>query len=352
MFLFNLKVSAKSVNVYFFYGDGCNYCKKTEKYLNKIKDDYDLNIYKYEVYNNKENLNKLKSLSKYLNEDLKGVLYVIINNNAIIGYSDNLTNDLYLYNIKKASKSSFSDKIGKKLGIKESVDASSKVNLFGLKEINLDNTNIVLSVILVAILNVFNPSIIWLFLLLVIYLNITKLNEKCKNQFIIMIPAIVYLILELISLKNGDKIFIMLKSILSLFMLCTGYVMVNKYLSVKNKKEGKLKIFLKGNKGKFFIIGLFLYFIILSFILFFTSPFSNYLLADLISSCNILLKILLSLLFIVIYYVLILLIYLLINFLYKLTNINNLKQKNFIIGILLIIISLVLIVKPELIMFY
>ncbi len=352
MFLFNLKVSAKSVNVYFFYGDGCNYCKKAEKYLSKIKDEYDLNIYKYEVYNNKENLNKLKSLSKYLNEDLKGVPYVIINNNAITGYSDNLTNDLYLYNIKKASKSSFNDKIGKKLGINKSVGASSKINLLGLKKINLDNINPFLSVILVAVLNVLNPSIIWLFLLLAIYLNMTKLNDKYKKQFVILIPAIIYLILELISLKNGDKIFIMLKSILSLFMLCAGYVMVNKYLSVKNKKEGNLKRFLVGNKNKLFIIGLFLYFIISSFILFFTSQVSNYLLSDLISSCNFLFKILLSLLFIVIYYVLILLVYLLINFLYKLTNINNLKQRNFIIGVLLIIISLVLIVKPELIMFY
>ena len=167
-----------------------------------------------------------------------------------------------------------------------------------------------------------------------------------------MIPSIIYLILELISLKNGDKVFVTLKSILSLFMLGTGYAMVNKYLSVKNKKESKLKRFLVGNKNKIFIIGLFLYFIISSFILFFTSQGSNYLLSDLISSYNILLKILLSLLFIVIYYVLILLVYLLINFLYKLTNISNLRQRNFLIGVLLIIISLVLIVKPELIMFY
>ena len=146
MFLFNLKVSAKSVNVYFFYGDGCNYCKKAEKYLSKIEDKYDLNIYKYEVYNNKKNLNNLKKISKYLNEDLKGVPYVIINNNAITGYSGNITNDLYLYNIKKASKPSFNDKIGKKLGIKKSVDSSSKINLLGLKKINLDNINPFLSV--------------------------------------------------------------------------------------------------------------------------------------------------------------------------------------------------------------
>ena len=47
LFLLPFTVSAKEVNIYIFYGNGCPHCAALEKYLDKeYKHDKDLNIYK------------------------------------------------------------------------------------------------------------------------------------------------------------------------------------------------------------------------------------------------------------------------------------------------------------------
>ena len=47
---------AREIKVYFFHGDGCPHCAEEEKALTKIKKKYpDLDIVRYEVWNNKSN---------------------------------------------------------------------------------------------------------------------------------------------------------------------------------------------------------------------------------------------------------------------------------------------------------
>ena len=55
----------KEVNVYLFYSETCPHCAAEHKYLDSIKDKYDLNIYSYEV-SNPDSVEKLEKISKYL----------------------------------------------------------------------------------------------------------------------------------------------------------------------------------------------------------------------------------------------------------------------------------------------
>ena len=134
-FFSNVTVFAKEVNVYMFYGKTCPHCEEALKYLNSIKDEHDLKIHKYEVWYNDDNKKLMKEIGDYLDINVSGIPFTIINNTGIIGYSSETTSETYLYHINKAKEDDFVDNVGIKLGavkgeIKKqtSVSKTSKTN--------------------------------------------------------------------------------------------------------------------------------------------------------------------------------------------------------------------------------
>ena len=125
-FTFNGVLSAKEVNVYMFYGKTCPHCKEALKYLDSIKEKYDLKIYKYEVYENEENKNLMNDVANYMDINIRGVPFTIIDNTAIFGYASGTTDETYRYHIKLASKDEFIDKVGIKIGIVEKSSQNSE----------------------------------------------------------------------------------------------------------------------------------------------------------------------------------------------------------------------------------
>ena len=111
------KVSAKEVNVYMFYGKTCPHCEEALKYLESIKDKYDLNIIKYEVWENKENRKIMDEVAEVIDINVSGVPFCVIDNTGIIGYSVGVTDETYRYHILNASKEDFTDNVGIKLGL-------------------------------------------------------------------------------------------------------------------------------------------------------------------------------------------------------------------------------------------
>ena len=90
------KVNAEAVNVNVFYGDGCPYCAEEEKYLNILKSELgdNLNIQRYEVWNNDENSELLSDVRIALNNADDGVPFVVIGNKTFTGYNDSVAEDI------------------------------------------------------------------------------------------------------------------------------------------------------------------------------------------------------------------------------------------------------------------
>ena len=87
--LIPITVKANEANIYLFYGDGCPHCSALEKYLDKeYKSDKELHIYKYEVWNNKENQTIWKEVQKIMKKDAQGVPYFIIGDKLYQGYNE------------------------------------------------------------------------------------------------------------------------------------------------------------------------------------------------------------------------------------------------------------------------
>lgn len=270
-FLFTLNINAKEVNAYFFHGKMCPHCEEALEYLNSIKNKYDLNIIKYEVWYNEENKEIMNDIADYLDFNVRGVPFVIIDNTPITGYSSKVTDETYKYHIKLASKQSFVDKVGIKLGVVDEVLPSEetmykdefKIDFLIFKNINLKDTSPFISSLLLGLKDGFN--VCSLCILLILIFAMISLKDKRKvyilGSIYIVLFGIVYLGLTLSSLDFAKLINLTtaLKVIISFSLMLIGAIKINTFtnslINVKDEKTNKIKVYLKNKSFVFMMLG-------------------------------------------------------------------------------------------------
>ncbi|MFC1640466.1 hypothetical protein ACFL2D_00275 [Patescibacteria group bacterium] len=85
---FATQAADNSVDMYFFWGDGCPHCAHEEEFIETIKGQEGLEIHEYEVWKNKDNQKFLLEVSKTLETEASGVPVTIIGDELIIGFHD------------------------------------------------------------------------------------------------------------------------------------------------------------------------------------------------------------------------------------------------------------------------
>lgn len=89
------------VNLHLFYGDGCPHCANQKDFLKKINPDYpNLKVYLYEVYYNKDNLKLMQLLADKLKVSAGGVPFTVIGDRATVGFDKvELENNIKYFSI-------------------------------------------------------------------------------------------------------------------------------------------------------------------------------------------------------------------------------------------------------------
>lgn len=78
--------SSDKVNLYFFYGDGCPHCAKEEILLDELENKYpEINIYRYETWYDSENAQVLDHLRSEM-DFRAGVPVLIVGEEVVVGY--------------------------------------------------------------------------------------------------------------------------------------------------------------------------------------------------------------------------------------------------------------------------
>lgn len=267
LFLFSSNVLAKEVNVYVFYGKTCPHCEEAMKYLDKIKNKYDLNIIKYEVWYDSDNQKIMNEVADFLDVNPSGVPFVIIDNTPIFGYSSGVTDDTYKYHIKMAKKNNFKDKVGIKLGIVKGTlnenkkeennkqEKSYELSIPIIGNINFNKINIYLSSIILGLIEGLNINMLWIFAILLAFLLVIKNN---KDKILLSILLLFFLnISYIVFINNGnfdDTISYtpLIRLILSVILICFGtinlYSYANELDDKKSVKENRINKFIKNNK--------------------------------------------------------------------------------------------------------
>ena len=123
--LIPLNTNAKDkARVYLFRGKGCTYCRALLTYLNSINEEYG-NYYElvsYEVWNDQDNSELMKSISNFLGKPAEGVPYLIIGKEVFPGYYDG-----YNDSIKEAIKNLYETDSKKRYDVLEEYQKENKL---------------------------------------------------------------------------------------------------------------------------------------------------------------------------------------------------------------------------------
>ena len=233
---YNIKNDEK-VNIYLFYSKICPHCQKEEKYFETLKEKYQdkLNIYTYEVTENKTNNEIMKSLKKELKENSQGVPFTIIGSKTFLGYDESLNERI------ENTIESYLD---------ENTKTNNTYTIPILGKIEAKNASIILIAIILGFIDGFNPCAMWILLLLINMCISIKDKKKmlivCLT-FIITSGIIYFLsmlgigfILDLTTISYIRNIIAILAIILGIYNLYT-YLKTRKQTGCHVVKKEKRK---------------------------------------------------------------------------------------------------------------
>lgn len=196
LLLFNIDCFAKEkVKIYFFHGDGCPHCEEEEKFLDKISAKYknDVEIIDYEVWKNEDNALFMKDVGERFDVTTNAVPLTVISSTPIVGFSDTTEAKIkrainyYLENdkknidyVSKIKNNSINDtkKIKDEFSlVDQKTDSSSTINLFLIGKINLKDLSLPTAAATIGLVDGFNPCAMWVLLFLISMLMGMK-NKK------------------------------------------------------------------------------------------------------------------------------------------------------------------------------
>ena len=185
-FFFVLPVSAKEndkITLYLFYGDGCPHCAQEKEFLSRIEGNYDnLEIVKYEVWKDKENQKFMNEVATSLGVERSGVPLTVIGDTYMVGWSEALesrvTRALRFYGqneyvdvVEQIKNGTYEKPVEKedtdfdKEEEKSDEDATVKVPLIG--KVNLKNVSLTTAAVILGLIDGFNPCAMWVLLFLI-----------------------------------------------------------------------------------------------------------------------------------------------------------------------------------------
>ena len=253
--LFPLVVNAKDnkVTLYLFHGDGCPHCAAEIEYLNSIEKKYDnLEIVKYEVWYNEENSSFLTQVKESFGVNNSFVPATIIGNTLITGYSDSIGNKIERA-INYYSKNDYTDQIQKikdgtfdKENYKDDFEESEKktdddvtINVPLIGKVNLKRVSLITSAVVIGLIDGFNPCAMWILLFLISVLIGMKNRKRmwAIGLTFLTTSALVYMLIMLSWIQIAVKIttVIWVRNIIAVIALIGAIVNIRSY--IKSRKD-------------------------------------------------------------------------------------------------------------------
>ena len=270
------KADEKVINIHLFYGNGCPHCAAEEEFLsNYLKDRTDVKLYKYEIWYDSHNQELLSKVQKEMGTTNKnGVPFTVIGKKTIVGYADGVTDEqikdsinYYLNNdyrdyageitgkVKKAevkeditkdeskTEDKKENKIEKADDTKDSDQTDENVTVPVLGKINAKKVSLPILAVVLGFVDGFNPCAMWILIFLITMLFNMKDRKKMwiLGLTFILTSGIVYLMFTLAWLNLATFIskIAFIRLLIAVIALVVGLINVYKYIdSLKKKDEG------------------------------------------------------------------------------------------------------------------
>lgn len=246
-----------NITIYFFHGDGCPHCSEEDKFLSSLDNKYEnIEIIKYEVWYNDENALLLNKVKDALNINSNGVPVTIIGTTPIVGYSEataskierainyyqketyqdvivQIQNNTYKYETE--NKEEIKDNFTKE---EEKSDKSSSISVPIIGKVNLKKLSVFNAAVLIGLVDGFNPCAMWILLFLLSVL----IGMKDKKRMWILgltfltTSAFIYLLIMMSWLNIIVKVTtsIIIRNIIAIVAIVGGIINLRKFLNTKS----------------------------------------------------------------------------------------------------------------------
>lgn len=345
------------INIYFFYGDGCPHCAKEEKFFEEeLEKKYkNIKIYYFEVWKNDGNsqmLSKVKDVFKVSNSN---VPFTVIGKKYLTGYSDGTKEKIYDIIDEYSGKD-----------VNESVYSLPIVGKVDVKAFSLPLISVILGFI-----DGFNPCAMWVLLFLINVLIGYKDKKRmlALGTIFLLTSGIVYFLSMLgITMVLDITTVIWIRNIIAIVAVILGILNIQTYLKtrkengchvVKNKKRKvlfqKIKDYTSKKNLFFAIMGIIILAISVNLVelacsLGFPAIYSEILAVNRVVGAR---RVIYLILYDIFYMLDDMIIFYLAVFTLNVKAISNkyTKYSNLIGGIIIFLIGVLLLLKPEWIMF-
>ncbi len=177
----------EKITIHFFWGKGCPHCDKQKEFLEELEKKYsDIEIIDYEVWSNQENLNLFKKAGEKLNANISGVPFTVIGENYLSGWLDEKTSGAKIEEYLNCARENKCEDVVSKIGIieengysKEETSAvPEEITLPIIGTINIKNFSLPALSVIIGVLDGFNPCAMWVLLFLISFLIGMKDRKK------------------------------------------------------------------------------------------------------------------------------------------------------------------------------
>lgn len=268
------KADEKVINIHLFYGNGCPHCAAEEEFLSDyLKDRTDVKLYKYEIWYDSHNQELLSKVQKEMGTTNKnGVPFTVIGKKTIVGYADGVTDEqikdainYYLNNdyrdyvgeitgkVKKnevkedttkdesKTEDKKENKIEKADDTKDSAQTDENVTVPVLGKINAKKVSLPILAVVLGFVDGFNPCAMWILIFLITMLFNMKDRKKMwiLGLTFILTSGIVYLMFMLAWLNLATFIskIAFIRLLIAVIALVVGLINVYKYIDALKKKD-------------------------------------------------------------------------------------------------------------------
>jgi len=214
----------EEITIYLFHGDGCPHCAAEIKFLDELKDEYKdkIRIVKYEVWYNEENEKIYDQIKAYFNVSPRGVPFTVIGEKYVEGYNE---------------------RVGSSEQIKQIVEeylnggsSNKQIKLPFIGKIDIKNVSIPIVAIILGFLDGFNPCAMWILLFLISMLFNMKDRKRMWILGIafLLTSAFVYFLAMLgLNVVLSFTAVKWVRSLIGGVALVGGIININSYINTK-----------------------------------------------------------------------------------------------------------------------
>lgn len=176
----------RDVNIYFFWGDGCPHCAAEKPFLRSLEEKYPtINIYEYEVWKSSENRQLLKDVGEKLQTEVSGVPFTVVGDKAFVGFNEEIIGKQIEDRVDSCVLGTCPDSVAEIVGLAPAGASNEKAEERTLAEpevktiipeklsfpivgeIKTANLSLPLFTIVLGALDGFNPCAMWTLLFLI-----------------------------------------------------------------------------------------------------------------------------------------------------------------------------------------